>query len=379
MFISNEELARVTELTRRGQLMEATRAIQAALGARDASSGVAASGLADIPLPPEAKPAPRFNAIGGEDIVDVPFRPVTQPGSTFREDFFAWGAKQYRYRLFVPSGKSNADSPRPLLVMLHGCKQDSDDFARGTDMNAIAQRHDCLVLYPEQLNDANTMRCWNWFAPQHQTRGQGEPGMIAALTLHIAARHNGDLQHTYIAGLSAGGAMAALTAGLYPEVFAAVGVHSGLAVGAATDVASAFAAMRTGKRKTKPLGAPKPPLPTIVFQGTADKTVAPGNADAIVDDALAAWTHAGVALDKSTRSAPAQGANDRGATKTLFTDSAQRVVLERWTIATGPHAWSGGNPKGSFTDPRGPNASEAMVEFFLRHSLAVQKNPTDLR
>lgn len=352
MIMSHEEMLRVTELTRSGQLMEATKAIQKALGG-------GGSGLAD------------------DDIVDVPFRPVVERASVFLEQEFPWGEERYRYRLFVPGAPSGARVLRPVVVMLHGCKQDSGDFALGTAMNAIAEQHDCLVLYPEQLAKANSMRCWNWFEPGHQVRGAGEPGMIAALALHVAAAHGGDAHRIYIAGLSAGGAMAVVTASLYPETFAAVGIHSGLPAGAATDVVSAFAAMRKGTRGARTVqAADAPPVPTIVFHGTADKTVAPANAQSIVDDATAAWTRAGFALKKTISPAPPDPARQRAATRTLFTTPDNRVVMENWSIAAGPHAWSGGDARGSFTDPRGPHASQAMLAFFLQHRLSG-RNPPD--
>lgn len=388
MIISTEELARVTALTRSGQLMEATQAIQQALGARTSNQKSHTSHTAEEPAQgreafAEASPiseAKPFDFLGRfsakEEIVDVRFRNVMAPSSSFTEARFSWGADEYRYRLFVPSGRAEASAPRPLLVMLHGCKQDSADFARGTDMNAIAETHNCLVLYPEQLSKHNGMRCWNWFEPQHQREGVGEPGMMAALALDVAARHGGDLQRIYIAGLSAGGAMAAVTAGLYPNVFAGLGVHSGLAAGSASDAASAFAAMRTGKRKSKGTldGANFSPVPTIVFQGDADTTVAPGNADRIIAEGVAAWSRAGVDLERATEVAPTTTGSARRSSRTIF-HSNGRILMEQWSISAGPHAWSGGDATGSFTDPSGPNASKFMLEFFLQHALPDTNGP----
>jgi poly(hydroxyalkanoate) depolymerase family esterase len=379
MNISTEDLARVTALTRAGQLMEATKLIQQALGSHSPNPKTATA----QPDLTEGSPATDEKLVSflskvsdSQDVVDVEFREVASQTSSFAHAHFTWGAEEYLYRLFVPSERTEVATPRPLVVMLHGCKQDSADFARGTDMNAIAEIHNCLVLYPEQLSKRNGMRCWNWFEPQHQRRDVGEPGMIAALALDVAARHGGDLQRIYIAGLSAGGAMAAVTAGLYPNAFAALGVHSGLAAGSASDASTAFAAMRSGKRKSKVTseGVNPSPLPTIVFQGTADKTVAPGNADRIMEEGVAAWTRAGVPLERRTEVVQSQAGGERHSTRIQFRAN-NRTLMEQWSITAGPHAWSGGDRTGSFTDPAGPSASKFMLEFFLQHTLGKPHDP----
>ena len=210
--------------------------------------------------------------------------------AAFRAGQFQFGLDRYRYRLFVPP-PVNAD-PRPVIVMLHGCEQDAADFASGTGMNAVARRRGAIVVYPEQLRKTNRMGCWNWFAPRNQQRGVGEAAMIAALALQVAARHNGDRSRIYVSGLSAGGAMAALVGALYPDVFAAVGVHSGLAAHAATDLASAVRAMRRSTAQPHAQAA----IPTIVFHGSADRTVRPENAVVIAQGQLAAWAAAGTPL-----------------------------------------------------------------------------------
>jgi len=383
MGITAADLAEVTRLTRAGRLAEATRAIQRAL-----------SGRPPVPASPDASPA-------SQDVIDVPSReipadpalpsprsPAPHPGrsaapASFIHDTFAASHLRYRYRLYVPS-RPDASQALPLIVMLHGCKQDSADFALGTAMNALAERHQALVLYPEQLRSGNAMGCWNWFDPAHQQRGSGEPAMIAALAQQVARDHGGDPRRIHVAGLSAGGAMAALLGQLYPDVFAAVGIHSGLPAGAAGDVQSAFAVMRQGAgrggRGTRGTTGEQA-VPTIVFHGTGDKTVAPGNADAIVKAQLAAWDAAGVTLtqaananadaDSDASTAAHAGRGTRKTTRTQWLDAAQRPVLERWTISAGPHAWSGGDAEGSFTDPKGPDASAAMMAFFLRQRLGA--------
>jgi poly(hydroxyalkanoate) depolymerase family esterase len=281
--------------------------------------------------------------------------------AAFRAGQFQFGPDRYRYRLFVPP-PVNAN-PRPVIVMLHGCEQDAADFASGTGMNAVARRRSAIVVYPEQLRRANRMGCWNWFAPRNQQRGAGEAAMIAALALQVAARHNGDLSRIYVAGLSAGGAMAALAGALYPDVFAAVGVHSGLAAHAASDVASAVRAMRRSTAQPHAQAA----IPIIVFHGSADRTVRPENADVIAQGQLAAWAAAGTPLR------PAAQINATGLPRgvcTTWVDAAGTPRLEAWQVKYGKHAWSGGKAAGTFTEPDGPNASLAMVRFFVRQRLA---------
>ena len=261
------------------------------------------------------------------------------------------------YRLYVPSNRPA--TKLPLVVMLHGCTQTPEDFATGTGMNALAEEFGCLIAYPAQPSGANAQNCWNWFRPEDQGRNRGEPALIAGLTRDIQHAYPADPSRTYIAGLSAGGAAAVLIAAAYPDVYAAAGVHSGLPAGSARDVASAFGAMRSGTT-----AAPhKTALPTIVFHGLADTTVHPGNGSATVAQALPAMQD----MRRSTRKDLVQGGRDYTVTAHRHADG--RSMAELWQIDGAGHAWAGGQAAGSYTDPKGPDASRQMLRFFLQHAL----------
>jgi len=296
--------------------------------------------------------------------------------AAFTRQVFELAGERYDFNLYVPSlpaltAASYAANSVPLIVMLHGCKQDAPDFARGTAMNELAAKTPCMVLYPEQLPKANQMRCWNWFDSAHQGRHAGEPAMLAALTRHVISRYPVDSTRVFIAGLSAGGAMAAIVAAHYPDLFAAVGIHSGLPPGAAHDVMSAFSAMRHGGRARAPgdPAAKEDVMPTIVFHGDADSTVHPDNGDQIVLAAIAALKASGVPLRRSLipQEMPAPTGEMRHTLRTVYSAEDQRSYVEYWSVEAGPHAWSGGSAAGSFTDPHGPDASTAMLAFFLQH------------
>lgn len=328
------------------------------------------------------------------DAPAAPSAPAARP-ARFTRHTFQFANAAYAYRLYQPAQAdgSAASEPLPLVILLHGCKQDAADFARGTAMNELAEQHGCIVLYPEQQAKANALRCWNWFDTAHQGRGLGEPGMLAALTRKVLKSHNADPARVYIAGLSAGGAMAAVMAGLYPELYAAVGVHSGVPTGAASGVISALSVMRRGARPAAPAGEPESPMPTIVFHGGADRTVHPENGEQIVNAALSTLDACGLILKKTEiaqdgalppvnelAGAVMEAAEDkvsdeagdslagRDAFRTVYRAADGKSYVEYWEVGTGPHAWSGGNPAGSFTDPQGPDASRAMLAFFLQHS-----------
>ncbi len=287
---------------------------------------------------------------------------VTVPeGARFEERTFTNSVGSRDYKLYVPSGYTG--QPLPLVVMLHGCTQDPDDFAAGTRMNELAEEQTFLVAYPRQPKSANMKLCWNWFNTADQRRDGGEASLIAGIARQVLDDFSADPARVYVAGLSAGGAAAAIMSVAYPDLFAAAGVHSGLACGSAKDMPSAFAAMGgNGMPPARAGGAP-----TIVFHGDADRTVNIVNGEHVV--AQAAGDSA--LTERVSHGESAGGVNY---TRIVQSDAAGVARVEHWILHGAGHAWSGGSANGSFTDPRGPDASREMVRFFLQH-----RNPAAAR
>lgn len=252
------------------------------------------------------------------------------------------------YKTYLPS--KHAAQGMPLIVMLHGCKQNPDDFAEGTRMNQLADELGFAVVYPAQCGKANVSACWNWFQPAHQLREAGEPSLIAGITREVIARHRLNARRVYVAGLSAGGAMAAVMGTTYHELYTAMGIHSGLGYAAARDLPSALAAMKgkPGKKRHGTSDARR--VPMIVFHGDRDTTVHPSNGEHPMTDTL----------EKTERGY----ANGRAYTRTTHWNASGTPVLEHWLVHGAGHAWSGGSTSGSYTDPLGPDASREMLRFF---------------
>lgn len=303
---------------------------------------------------------------------------LLEPGGSFLAESYTNPAGTRAYKLYVPAiyqGQS-----LPLVVMLHGCTQTPDDFAAGTRMNVLAEEFECFVLYPAQTPVANSSRCWNWFMAADQERGRGEPSLIAGITRHVMKGYPVDKSRVYVAGLSAGGAMAAVMAMTYSDIYAAAGIHSGLPYAVAHDIGSAVELMKEGsvpigRRRADGVRAVKQSphvVPSIVFHGDRDTTVHPRNADELVARAA----------NHGRRKANGDAGNEANVithrgyvpaghayTRTIYHDtSGGQSILEQWRVHGAAHAWSGGSPSGSNTDPKGPDASREMMRFFYEHS-----------
>ena len=282
--------------------------------------------------------------------------PELPEGATFADDSFTCAAGTRRYRTYVPA--SAQEGITGLVLMLHGCTQTPEDFALGTGMNALAEEHRFIVVYPHQTRGDNAQSCWNWFSRGDQKRDRGEPSILAGLTREAIARHGVPADRTFVAGLSAGAAMAVILGDAYPDLFSAVGAHSGLPTGAAKDVPSAFTAM-AGQGATSAGAATGPTVRTIVFHGTADATVHPSNGERIAQSALDRGPRQNL---QSEDNGKAGGRTFRRCT-TYGTNG--NAAVEHWIIEGMGHAWSGGQPGGSYTDAQGPDASAEMVRFFF--------------
>ena len=282
---------------------------------------------------------------------------IAPEGTKFITDTFRSAEGSRNYKLFVPS--RSQEKPLPLVVMLHGCTQSPDDFAAGTRMNFLAEERNCFVVYPEQPSGANQAKCWNWFRTGDQQRDGGEPSLIAGITRQVMRDYPIDPKRVYVAGLSAGGAAAAIMAANYGDLFAAVGIHSGLACGAASDLPSAFMAMRQAGGFEAEAGSP---VPTIVFHGDRDTTVHPGNGHRIFEQSANATS-------SKTKVLRGRVPHGHAYTRTIVIDLSGRAISEHWNIHGAGHAWSGGSPAGSYTDPRGPDATREMLRFFLARKL----------
>ncbi|MEQ1698070.1 MAG: PHB depolymerase family esterase [Hyphomicrobiaceae bacterium] len=386
----SEKIADATRLTRKGRLADAVALIQQTIGRTSAHAGSrpskapsthnplsllkiwpvpAASLVPPVPVCDAAEaqqhvvsrmghyldllvaPAPAMD----DSLHPVARKPAIKP--RFEKRSFTAQAGTRSYKQFIPS--SYRGQPVPLIVMLHGCSQSPVDFAAGTRMNEIAEEQGFIVAYPGQSSMANPGKCWNWYSANDQVRDTGEPSLIAGLTRQVMTEFNIDPLRVYVAGLSAGGAAAAVLGQAYPDIFAAIGVHSGLACGVASDMQSAMNAMRQGG--TGPIKTSGRALPTIVFHGDRDSTVHHLNAAQVIEQS------------KSNGEFVLTSKKDEAAggvlyTRTVHSDRSGQSILENWTLHGAGHAWSGGSAAGSYTDIKGPDASREMVRFFLQHT-----------
>jgi poly(hydroxyalkanoate) depolymerase family esterase len=377
-------MTEATRLTREGRLAEATALIQHTLAnpaepwqTSDAPSGRGTKLRRAMPgwltrrrtLPSQADETLVRPSQPAAPAVKRPAAPaVKRSAGRFEAFSYANAAGTRDYRLYVPS--SHNGGSLPLVVMLHGGTQDAATFAAATGMNDLAERQGFLVAYPEQPSSANPGKYWNWFVPSHQHRDGGEPSLIAGITRQVIERYGADASRVYVAGFSAGGAMAAVMAAVYPDLYAAVGVHSGVPYAAADNVASAFTAMKQGS--SRPAGSTGRPVPLIVFHGDRDTTVAPANAAGLIGDVLAAASPDGRPGTPPAEVTTGQVPGGHAYTRTRYQDPAGAVLAERWIIHQGGHTWSGGVAHGSYTDPRGPDASAELIRFFDEHAAGLE-------
>ncbi len=305
-------------------------------------------------------PMARLPLVSSGMISKTPDIPVPE-GASFTSQSFTCSAGTRDFKLYVPASAS--EKPRGLIVMLHGCTQNPDDFAVGTNMNAFAELHGLLIAYPAQTRASNASSCWNWFEGGHQLRDAGEPAILAGLARKLIRQFGVNREQVFVAGLSAGAAMSVIMGKTYPDLFRAVGVHSGLAYQSAGNVMSALAVMR-GRKGASLFGKSQSPddtwkpMRTIIFHGSADRTVHPSNAQHVLRTAHPATDDHAIATTSGA-------SNGRRFTQTVISQKNGPVLVESWLIDGAGHAWSGGNISGSYADAKGPDASLEMVRFFL--------------
>lgn len=290
----------------------------------------------------------------------------------------------YRYYYYEPVFH-DAQRPLPLVVVLHGCKQDAADIAKGTRFNALADEGRFIVLYPEtEAALTNPYGCWLWWRPDHQRRNSGEPQLIVQMVELLKNRVKIDPDRVYVTGISSGGAMSTILASVYPDVFAAAGVHSGMAYGAASSAVCGLGVMRHGFADPQGhgdlayhhQGDRHRMVPAILFQGTGDSVVSRVNTDQLVeqlaqmndlaDDGDGQNESFDDAVD-DTETARVDGGYEYAVYK--YRDNIDRVVLQKVLVDRLEHAWSGGSEEGSYTDPKGPDATAMMWDFFRQWSL----------
>jgi poly(hydroxyalkanoate) depolymerase family esterase len=278
------------------------------------------------------------------------------------------------YELYVPSSYQPGTAV-PLVVALHGCTQTGDQFRLLSRWDAQAEAKGFVVVFPQQDQSANFLKCWNWFQDAHMHRAAGEPARLAALTRSIEQSYSVDPHRVYAAGLSAGGAMASVMAATYPDLFAAIGVGSGCEYAATAACAGYKSAdpVQAARQAYTEMGSRARPMPFIAFQGSADTTVPPVNADQLVQQWLGTADLADdAAQNRSVRTFAAKTTRGRSAggrsyTVRTYVDKQRAVLAQYWTVTGMPHAWSGGSPAQQYSDAAGPDETAAMYAFFQSH------------
>lgn len=359
--------------TKGGPMQGVTETIRQALASAGLGTGTSMGPRTRTTKADEA----RTFDVEARDLGAEPVQADVRPGARAKGKFLArhhtGPAGSRAYKLYLPPQILLATAePLPLVVMLHGCTQSPDDFATGTRMNQLADEHGFLVVYPEQPAGANPSRCWNWFRTQDQKRAGGEPEIIAGIVRAVQAEHAVAKGRVYVAGLSAGAAMALVLGETHPELFNAVGVHSGLPYKSANDIPSALAAMKgrsihsaSASSSQQATGHARQAVPTIVFHGDRDHTVQHRNGEQVAQQSVTLHAAKGpLSVHTDTGVSP----GGRRYQRALHTDAAGKSMVEVWTLHGAGHAWSGGEAAGTHTDPMGPDASAAMLAFFFSHT-----------
>ncbi|WP_191090499.1 extracellular catalytic domain type 1 short-chain-length polyhydroxyalkanoate depolymerase [Niallia endozanthoxylica] len=317
-------------------------------------------------------------------------------------EFLNFVHQGYKYKLYVP-GEYHIEKQYPLLVMLHGCGQNPDDFAAGTNMNEQAEKENFLVLYPDMNHPLhprdpagyNPFGCWNWFLDKNQHRDEGHPKLIYEMIHEVKSEYNIDSNKVYAAGLSAGGSLACILGVTYPDVFSGIGICSGLAYDAAnvfflTDPMAEEAKTKMEKGVTDPyecgnsafqeMGEYKKKMRVIVFHGICDTTVHPINGLQVITQ----WVQTnfliegGIGLaDVTPAKVKSDIINGKSYTRHVYHDKKDEPLLELWMIDQMGHTWSGGNPSGSYTDSAGPNATEIIWNFLHSHQQQTKEKRID--
>jgi poly(hydroxyalkanoate) depolymerase family esterase len=325
--------------------------------------------LRPVPSPVRRRPGRRRSA------------PVPGEDAARDERTFTVAGHARRALIHLPRGVEPGVAV-PLVCMLHGGTQDPWSFAGATRITEAADRHGFVAVCPRQSREDNMLSCWNWFLPEHQARGAGEPAAIAGIVSELVATRMKltiDTRRIFMAGFSAGGAMAAIVAATYPDLFAAVAVHSGLAYGCASDLRAAFRAMASGgndpdaqgRAAHAAMGVFARPIPTIVIHGSNDGIVAPVNAlqllqQSMTANRLAAPERCDLDIARPTTTWRERVNDGHAYTRSHWTDRRGALMHELLLVDGLGHAWSGGVPGGSHTDPLGPDATDAIWSFFAR-------------
>jgi poly(hydroxyalkanoate) depolymerase family esterase len=322
-------------------------------------------------------------ALGGGLFLPLFARTAHASSGTWHSFTYVSSLGARNYFVYTPANYQPG-TPVPMIVMLHGCTQTVSDFAAGTQMNALADQKQFIVVYPQQSSLANASLCWNWFYPINQYRNSGEAGIIGGIT-QVVEQDTTDwtinTHRVYLAGISAGAAMSVILGAAYPDLYAAIGVHSGVEYQAATSAPAAILAQLSGgpdpagqgDAAYSTMGSHAHVVPVIVFHGTADTVVAPLNGDQVVQQwmqtdfrASGGSYHASFAAPSTTT--PGQVSGGHSYTVRTWNTASGQEIQAYWTINGMGHAWSGGSSAGSFTDPAGPSATQALYTFFMNYT-----------